>query len=128
MVRSGQKLRREFSVVESDPVSWRAVVYGTPVLATDGTQVGTVKEVLGDDSEDIFHGLRVALASGGADVVVAAEDIDTLTQGSIGVNLPAAAIAAQPAYTEVDNFHLAPMGRKHELGWQKDSKSDEEPG
>jgi hypothetical protein len=48
-------------VPETEPVSWRSIVYGTPVTSNDGVRVGLVHEVLGSDAEDIFHGLRVAL-------------------------------------------------------------------
>jgi hypothetical protein len=37
----------------TDPIGWRGVVYGTPVASIDGVRVGTIREVLGSDSEDI---------------------------------------------------------------------------
>ena len=40
---------------EAQPISWRSIVYGTPVTAADGIRVGDVHEVLGSDAEDIFH-------------------------------------------------------------------------
>ena len=46
---------------ETQPISWRSIVYGTPVTSSDNVRVGVVHEVLGSDAEDIFHGLRVAL-------------------------------------------------------------------
>ena len=46
---------------DSAPISWRTIIYGTPVMSSDGQRVGEVHEVLGDDADDIFHGLRVAL-------------------------------------------------------------------
>ena len=60
---------------DSEPIAWRAIVYGAPVLASDGKPVGSVHEVLGSDSEDVFHGLRVAPADGRHDVMVAANDV-----------------------------------------------------
>src|SRR5437773_10896413 len=59
----------------SPPVSWRTVRYETPVHASDGARLGTVREVLGSDSEDIFHGLRVRLDSHGRDVMVPADSV-----------------------------------------------------
>ena len=53
---------KEVDMADTDPIGWRAVVYGTPVTTVDGVRVGTIREVLGSDSEDIFHGLRVGLA------------------------------------------------------------------
>jgi hypothetical protein len=116
-------------VSQTDPVGWRGVIYGTPVTAADGVRVGTVREVLGSDADDIFHGIRVAFAAGRRDVMVPAANVTTLTVGEVGTDLSGSAIEALPEYDEVASYHLASVGwlRKH-LGWKKDSGSDEEPG
>jgi hypothetical protein len=116
-------------VSDVSPVSWRAIVYGTPVISSDNETAGKVHEVLGSDAEDIFHGLRVALTGAGRDVMVSAENIPTLTSESVRTNLTRLELEALPTYEETSTYHLASVGwlRKH-LGWQKDSKSDEEPG
>jgi hypothetical protein len=121
--------REEITVPETDPIGWRGVIYGTPVATSDGTPVGTVREVLGSDSEDIFHGLRVSLASGHRDVMVPADDVTALSHEKIETDLSRSAIDALQTYDEVSTYHLASVGwlRKH-LGWSKDSASDEEPG
>jgi hypothetical protein len=113
---------------DNDPVSWRDVVYGTPVVGADGTRAGTVREILGSDEEDIFHGVRVAVAHQ-RDVMLSAEDVAGLTTSAVTSSLPAAEIDALPAYDEHATYHLASVGwlRRH-LGWRQDSKSDEEPG
>ena len=114
---------------ETDPIGWRGIVYGTPVTTADGARAGTVREVLGSDGEDIFHGLRVRLAADRRDVMVPADDVSTLSKESIETNLSSAALSALPIYDEVSTYHLASVGwlRTH-LGWRKDSASDEEPG
>jgi hypothetical protein len=116
-------------VTQSDPVGWRGIVYGTPVTTADGVRVGAVREVLGSDAEDIFHGLRVGLDAGHRDVLVSADDVSTMTSDAIGTNLSRSAIEQLPTYDEVGTYHLASVGwlRKH-LGWKRDSSSDEEPG
>ncbi len=113
----------------TDPIGWRAVVYGSPVTTVDGAQAGTVREVLGSDAEDIFHGLRVKLASGGREVMVPAADVTAMSSAAIATDLTPADLASLPAYDEVASYHLASVGwlRKH-MGWTKDSASDEEPG
>ena len=58
---------------ETQPISWWSIVYGTPVSSSDNVHVGVVREVLGSDAEDIFHGLRVALTGRRGDVMVDAE-------------------------------------------------------
>ncbi len=114
---------------DADPISWKTLRYGTPVFAADGRQVGLLREVLGSDSEDIFHGLRVELDEGGRNVMVAANDVTAMTAQRIDVDLTRAALEATPAYQEEATYHLASVGwlRKH-VGWTKDSESDEEPG
>ena len=113
---------------DNDPISWRVVVYGTAVVAADGTKVGTVREVLGSDEEDIFHGIRV-VADGHKDVMIPSSDIGGMTSSAVTTSLSSAEFAALPAYDESATYHLASVGwlRKH-LGWKQDSKSDEEPG
>ena len=84
-------------MTDNDPISWRAIVYGTPIIAADGKQLGTVREVLGSDSEDIFHGIRVAVA-GHPDTVLDSSDISAMTTAAVTTQLSAADFAALPAY------------------------------
>jgi hypothetical protein len=116
-------------VPDPDPIGWRGVIYGTPVTTEDGAPVGTVREMLGSDAEDIFHGVRVKLNAHGRDVMIRADDVAALTTGEVRTGLSRAAIESLPPYDEVATYHLASVGwlRKH-LGWTRDSKSDEEPG
>jgi hypothetical protein len=117
------------TMTDSDPIGWRGIVYDTPVTTADGNRVGTVHEVLGSDSEDIFHGLRVGLTGRHRDVMVSADNVTSLSLSEIGTGLSRADVEALPTYDEVATYHLASVGwlRKH-LGWTKDSASDEEPG
>ena len=114
---------------ETDPVGWRGVIYGTPVTTVDEAKVGTVREVLGSDAEDIFHGLRVKLTASRRDVMVPADNVTAMSTEKIETDLSRSAIDALPTYDEVSTYHLASVGwlRKH-LGWTKDSANDEEPG
>jgi len=88
-----------------------------------------VREMLGSDAEDIFHGIRVRLTAGHRDVMIRSDDVSTLTAEEVRTNLSRSAIEALPTYDDVATYHLASVGwlRKH-LGWSKDSASDEEPG
>jgi hypothetical protein len=116
-------------VPDPQPISWRSIVYGTPVTASDGIRIGAVHEVLGSDAEDIFHGLRVALTGQRQDVMVSADDIASLSLGEVRTVLTRSQVDRLPAYDETSTYHLASVGwlRKH-LGWRTDAKSDEEPG
>jgi hypothetical protein len=112
-----------------DPVSWRGLVYGTAVFAADGTRVGAVREVLGSDAEDVFHGLRVRLDGANRDVLIGTAEIEELGSAGVATELTSPEVKALPAYDEAATYHLASVGwlRKH-LGWKQDSKSDEEAG
>jgi len=114
---------------DEQATSWRSIVYGTAVTSSDGERVGEVREVLGSDGEDIFHGLRVRLAGQRRDVMVPADDITSLTATGVQTSLAKFEIEAIATYDETATYHLASVGRlrKH-LGWQRDSKSDSEPG
>ncbi|HEX7471928.1 MAG TPA: hypothetical protein VF323_02505 [Candidatus Limnocylindrales bacterium] len=114
---------------EGKPVSWRVIAYGTPVVSSDDVAVGTVREVLGSDADDIFHGVRVALASARRDVTVSVDDVESMSEDRIRTDLSRAEVEALPTYDEHATYHLASVGwlRKH-LDWKRDSTSDEEPG
>jgi hypothetical protein len=120
---------KEINVTDTDPIGWRGVIYGTPVTSVDGAKVGTVREVLGSDAEDIFHGIRVRLSAGRRDVMVPADAVAALSHDKVETDLSISAIEALATYDEVSTYHLASVGwlRKH-LGWTMDSTSDEEPG
>jgi uncharacterized protein YwbE len=111
------------------PISWRAVTYGTPVLTVDGETLGTVREILGSDAEDVFHGVRVALNDGSADVVLSSDQVAGLTIAAVSTSLTSDQLIALPSYADEATYHLASVGwlRKH-VGWTRDSHKDEEPG
>ena len=48
-----------------DPLSWLMIRVGWKVFAADGSEVGEVDEIAGDDTEDIFDGLAIATSSFG---------------------------------------------------------------
>ena len=117
-------------MTDPTPIAWRAIRYDSPVLAADGTRLGSVREVLGSDAEDIFHGLRLNLDGRVADdVVISADRVASMTTDGISTDVAPGEVASLPHYSEEATFHLASVGwlRKH-LGWSRDSHSDEEPG
>jgi len=117
-------------MTDPTPIAWRALVYDTPVLASDGTRIGAVREVLGSDAEDIFHGIRVRVDGKVADdLMVPADRVTQITRESVATDLSASDAAALARYDEHATYHLASVGwlRRH-LGWTKDAGSDEEPG
>lgn len=78
-----------------DPVSWLLIEPGWRVVGTDGSDVGRVEQVVGDESKDIFSGL--AISSGLLAGLVArakfvpAERIRSISEGRIEVDFGAGA-------------------------------------
>ena len=70
-----------------DPRSWYAVEKGWKVLAADGSDVGTVDEVLGDESADIFDGLAVSRGIGSNTLYVPSEVVGEIVDGEITLSL-----------------------------------------
>jgi hypothetical protein len=71
----------------SDPVSWFLIEPGWAVVARDGTEVGAVERVLGDEGHDIFDGLVVTSGVLGRARSVRAERIAEITEGRIRLDL-----------------------------------------
>ena len=80
----------------ADPRSWYVVEKGWKVLAADGSDVGTVDEVLGDETADIFDGLAVAKGLGSAPVYVPSESVDEIVEGAVKLSLAGARWTASP--------------------------------
>src|SRR2546430_16948053 len=77
---------------EGLPESWEALEPGTPVLASDGTPVGVVKEVLGSPEEDIFEGIICKTEHG--DRFVDWELIGSMHERGVDCKIDGAAAAA----------------------------------
>jgi hypothetical protein len=71
----------------SNPVSWLMIKPGWEVLATDGTKVGEVDEIAGDDSADIFNGLAIAPSAFAKPRYVPAEQVTLITEGAVHLSL-----------------------------------------
>jgi hypothetical protein len=67
----------------SDPVSWFVIEPGWKVVDGTGEDVGTVDEVVGDSSNDIFNGLAISTSLLGKPKYVPAEQIAAITEGRI---------------------------------------------
>jgi hypothetical protein len=76
-------------VSEPEPVSWFVIERGWEVEAADGKEVGTVAEVLGDTSLDIFDGLSVTTGLIHRPRYVPAEVVDTIYDGRVRLSISA---------------------------------------
>ena len=84
----------------TDPVSWLLIRPGWKVLAADGSEVGEVDEVAGDDTEDIFDGLAIATTAFGKPRYVPAEQVGQITDGVVHLTLTPAEVAQLGEYLE----------------------------
>jgi uncharacterized protein YrrD len=71
----------------TEPVSWLVIEPGWAVVASDGKEVGTVHEVLGDSSADIFDGLAVSHGLLKRARYVPAEKVGEITEGRVALTL-----------------------------------------
>ena len=84
----------------ADPVSWLLIRPGWKVLASDGSEVGEVDEVAGDDSEDIFDGLAIARSAFGKPRYVPAEQVGQIIDGVVHLTLTRAQVEQLGEYLE----------------------------
>jgi hypothetical protein len=70
----------------ADEVAWTLIEPGWDVVASDGSDVGHVDEVTGDENVDIFNGL--AISSGlGRPRYVPAEQVARIVEGRVELSL-----------------------------------------
>src|SRR3954470_15564082 len=108
---------------EETPLAWTAVAAATPVLASDGTEVGVASEMRG--AQDIFHGVVVRSAAGGADIMVPAAEVRDITNRRIAISLTPEQVRSLPAYQPEPSFRLGNVPGSGEVGWVED---EERPG
>jgi hypothetical protein len=70
-----------------DPVSWFLIESGWTVLDSKGAEVGSVDEVIGDSSDDIFNGLSISTSLLGKPRYVPSEQVAEITEGSVRLAL-----------------------------------------
>lgn len=75
-----------------DPVSWLVIEHGWTVVAADGSEVGTVEELVGDTGKDIFNGLSVSTGLLNKPKYVPSERVGEITEGRVQLDLSAEAI------------------------------------
>jgi hypothetical protein len=70
-----------------DPVSWFIIEPGWKVVDAEGQEVGSVDEVAGDSSNDIFNGLSISTSLLGKPRYVPSEQVGTITEGRVHLTL-----------------------------------------
>ncbi|HET7759251.1 MAG TPA: PRC-barrel domain-containing protein [Gaiellaceae bacterium] len=70
-----------------DPVSWFLIERGWKVAGSDGSELGTVEETLGDENADIFDGLAVATGVLAKPRYVPAELVGEIVEGAVHLTI-----------------------------------------
>jgi hypothetical protein len=108
---------------QEQAIAWTAMPYRAIVVTADGTQIGTAESLLGDEREDIFHGIAVK-AAGGHLVEIPSARVKKITARGVLTDLGNAEVAELEPYREEKWFELGWGGlfRKHPE-WQRRSGS-----
>ena len=107
---------------EAQPIHYSAVRRGTPVIASDGEQVGTVDQVVDNYREHILDGF-VVKATDGALRFVDAPEVARTTDAAVTITIDSAAAAELPPPEEgTQNFRPNRGGKISRMlggGWRK---------
>jgi hypothetical protein len=102
--------------VDEQQVSWLVVEPGWSVVAADGSEVGYVQEVVGDESKDIFDGIAVSTSLFSELRYVPAEKVGRVFQGRVELTV------ASNGAAQLERFLEPPPSL--EIGAEKASWSD----
>jgi sporulation protein YlmC with PRC-barrel domain len=75
-------------------ISYKVLRRGTPVWTSDGTEIGTVRDVLENDREHIFDGIVIDTPSGRR--FVDAPEVARIAERRVTLSIDAAAAASLP--------------------------------
>ncbi len=76
---------------EGDPIGYKVLPRGTPVVTSDGVRIGTVSKVLDNEREHIFDGLVVKAPD--RRVFVDAPEVERLAERRVTLKVDAATAA-----------------------------------
>jgi hypothetical protein len=95
-------------------LAWIAMPYRAKVVSADGTEIGSAESLLGDEEEDIFHGIAVKV-QGGRLVEIPALRVKRITALGVATDLDHSDVARLEPYREEKWFHIGWGGlfRKH---------------
>jgi sporulation protein YlmC with PRC-barrel domain len=91
---------------DETPVAWRAMPYKAPVVAADGTEIGKAASLLGEEEDDIFHGIVIERASDHKRVEIPATRIKKITEKHVITDLSPDEVETLHPYREERWFHI----------------------
>src|SRR5260370_40451177 len=105
-------------------ISWRAIGARSPVIASDGVEVGHVTEVAALPEEDIFHGVAFTHHLLGHQFLAPADDIDRITERAVYLKSTSQTAEKYERFHEmhVKRLSLSGLLRSKHLGWSSPSE------
>ena len=101
--------------MSGDPVSWLLIEPGWHVVDASGGAIGKIEAITGDSNADIFDGLAVATEMLARPKYVPAEQVGTITNGTVQLKLERSAFDALGEYEEpADSIEIE--GEKSSIG------------
>jgi sporulation protein YlmC with PRC-barrel domain len=98
--------------MNADPCSWFLIEKGWSVVDSDGTEIGKVHEIVGDENEDIFDGLAISSGRLSKPHYVPAERVKGIVQGQVRLDLDASeALRLEPYAEPPVQERILPEGR-----------------
>jgi PRC-barrel domain protein len=82
---------------DQTPLTWQRTPASATVYSADGSDIGSVESVLGDEEADIFHGLAVR-GSGGKVLELPAAHVKKICAGGVVTDLYPDGVAALRPY------------------------------
>lgn len=86
--------------MSDDPVSWFMIEPGWKVVDDGGAEVGSVDEIIGDSSDDIFNGLSISTSLLGRPRYVPSEQVGSITEGRVQLTISKAEAERLEEYEE----------------------------
>ena len=80
--------------------AWIAINQGAVVTAADGSEIGTIKEIAGDETHDIFDGLVVEHSRFDSPRYIAAERVKGIWPDRVETDLTVAEVDSLSPYSE----------------------------
>ncbi len=74
---------------DDTPIAWLALKEGTSIVASDGSEIGKVTNVVADLQEDIFSGITFRPGILESERFIPAEAIDALTESAVHLTISA---------------------------------------
>jgi hypothetical protein len=110
-VWKGRLASRKEKMTEEQVVAWTAVPEKAPVVDQGGTEIGKVDSVLGDEDDDIFHGLAVNMKGMAGIVEVSADRVDRITTERVYTTVPPEEVDDLPPFKEDRWFDFEGVSR-----------------